>query len=145
MAAPKKGASTPKSRASARVTSRAKGAARASASKTSAKQERAAVGRSLAKPAKVQESGAGWGNVARYGLQAAARLGDVKRRTPGKPSESRPMMTTVTGRKVSSNASNRAMDAAARDLKKGNVKGAQKNIDRAAGRLGYGRGKTGKK
>jgi hypothetical protein len=102
MAAPKKGASAPKSRASARVASRAKGAARASASKTSAKQERAAVGRSLAKPAKIQESGAGWGNIVRAAASIAGRSKPVaKKAEPRKPKIAVNPPSTSTGRPVS--------------------------------------------
>jgi hypothetical protein len=101
MAAPKKGASAPKSRASARVASRAKGAARASASKTSAKQERAAVGRSLAKPAKIQESGAGWGNIVRAAASIAGRSKPVaKKAEPRKPKIAVNPPSTSTGRHV---------------------------------------------
>lgn len=65
---------TPKSRALARSAGRAAGARRAAAKKTSAKQERAAVSRSISKPTKVAEQGVGWGNVARAAAAAGRRL-----------------------------------------------------------------------
>ena len=64
---------TPKSRALARSAGRAAGAQRAAAKKTSAKQERAAVSRSISKPTKVAEQGVGWGNVARAAATGFAR------------------------------------------------------------------------
>lgn len=79
MAAPKK--STPKSRALSRSASRAAGASRAAARKTSAKQERAAVSRSIAKPGKVSESGVGWGNVARAAASVFGRAAKKPQKT----------------------------------------------------------------
>lgn len=65
---------TPKSRALARSAGRAAGAQRAAAKKTSAKQERAAVSRSISKPTKVAEQGVGWGNVARAAASVVGRV-----------------------------------------------------------------------
>jgi hypothetical protein len=78
-------------------------------------------------------------------LKEAARAGDAKAKKPGKPPASRPMMTTVDGRRVSDSPTNRAMDAAVKALRKGDVKSAQKNLDIAAGRPKYGKGTYGKK
>jgi len=78
-------------------------------------------------------------------LKAAAKAGDAKAKKPGKPPASRPMMTTVDGRRVSDSPTNRAMDAAVKALRKGDVKSAQKNLDIAAGRPRYGKGTYGKK
>lgn len=83
---------TPKSRALARSAGRAAGAQRVSAKKTSAKQERAAVSRSISKPTKVAEQGVGWGNVARAAASIVGRVAKsskpaaktVKPKTPSK-------------------------------------------------------------
>jgi hypothetical protein len=155
MATPKKGSSTPKSRALARSSRQAQSATKRAAVYGTPKIQEAgiplallaAMGARAAVPAarRLLQSRAVQKPPANRSLKDAAKAGDAKAKKPGKPPASRPMMTTADGRRVSDNASNRAMDAAARALKKGNVKGAQKSIDRAAGRPKYGKGTIGKK
>jgi hypothetical protein len=85
MAAKKSAAkkSTPASRSQTRATSRAKGAARVSASKTSVKQERSAVRRNLEKPPRVQEAGVA--NLPATIVKAAKTIYDYVGKSGPKP------------------------------------------------------------
>jgi hypothetical protein len=83
---------TPASRAKSRVASRAKGQARAAASKTSAKQDRAAANRAYSKPKKVIDSGAG--NIPVSVARAAKVISDYVGRSGPKLPSTKPRVSS---------------------------------------------------